>query len=117
MRFREFGLFSLSLSLSWLLRDSFQLLLLRCLELTIGSEMCARFRQEPCRRATSCYKIFGSVEMTNIFLEGDNTLSGSSISESFDLFTSYYYLDKELILAYQRLFSKLKTVYEEKSSH
>ena len=48
MRFGEFGLFSLSLALSWLLRDSFQLLLLRFLELTIGSEMCAMFGQEPC---------------------------------------------------------------------
>ena len=59
----------------------------------------------------------GLVEMTKIFLEGDNTLSGSSISDSFDLITRYYYLDKVLILAYQRLFSKFKTVHEEKSRH
>ena len=76
--------------------------------------MCAVFRQEPCNFLLQDISISGDDQH---FLEGDNTLSGLSISESFDLVTSYYYLDKELILAYQRLISKFKTVHEEKSSH
>ena len=90
IRFGEFGFFSLFLSLSWFLRDSFSLLLL-----TIGSDMCAVFRQES--GATFRYKIFGSVEMTKVFFVGDITLSGSSTSDSFDQVTRHHYLDKDLI--------------------